>query len=189
MNAIKDKNIELNNYSNISDAINDYVGLIGDNFKSDVNISVTKEYLEYSELSQTIIFKKAKERFAKIGKSALVNNKETIYVSNSDIKERIAKAIRNREQKKLIELHLVVFRYLDKIIENGKLIAKAEETKGRFKYSDWNYYVTLIKLNGENYIIEFDTTLRNDGQRHFRLERIYSLKNAMKKTDYSDRDF
>lgn len=108
MNAIKDKNIELNNYSNISDAINDYVGLIGDNFRSDVNIRVAKEYLEYSELSQTIIFKKAKEQFAKIGKRALVNNKETIYVSNSDIKESIAKTIRNREQKKLIGLHLVV---------------------------------------------------------------------------------
>ena len=37
------------------------------------------------------------------------------------------------------------------------------------------------KVDGQNYIVEFDTVLRDNGQKHFRLERIYSLNEATQK--------
>ena len=46
-----------------------------------------------------MIFNKAKEVFSKIGKNVFKNNGENIYVSNSDIKESIAKTVRNTNQK------------------------------------------------------------------------------------------
>ena len=37
------------------------------------------------------------------------------------------------------------------------------------------------KLNDEKLIVQFDTVIRADGEKHFRLQRIYSLENATKK--------
>ena len=37
------------------------------------------------------------------------------------------------------------------------------------------------KVDGQNYIVEYDTVLRDNGQKHFRLERIYSLDKATQK--------
>ena len=176
---------ETKSYSNINDAVYDYANSIKNDFKSDINIATNKSLLpiDYSKQSQTTIFSKAKEMFSKIGKSVFKNNGEDIYVSNGDIKESIAKTVRNNDQKKLIAEHLEVFNNLDKIIENGKLIAKADETKNRNNYDKWDYYATPINLNGEKYIIEFDTVYRNDdnNRKHFRLERIYPLNEAIKK--------
>ena len=47
------------------------------------------------------------------------------------------------------------------------------------KYKNWDYYATPITIDGQNYIVEFGTVLRDNGQKHFRLERI--------KTGCSDR--
>ena len=102
-------------------------------------------------------------------------------MSNSDIKESIAKTVRNTNQKKLLAEHIEVFENLDRIIENGQVIARGSEMKGRSQYKNWDYYATPITINGENYIIEFDTVLRDNGQKHFRLERIYSLDEATQK--------
>ena len=180
---INENEIAIDKYQNINEAMYDYANKIKDNFNTTINIETnkTKIPVDYSQKPQTTIFQKAKEVFSKIGKNIFQNNGDNIYVSNGDIKESIAKTVRNTEQKKLLAEHIEIFSNLDRIIENGTLIAKGNETKGRSEYKKWDYYATPIKINGDNYIVEFDTVLRDNGQKHFRLERIYNLEEAIKK--------
>lgn len=181
--GINENEIAIDKYQNINEAMYDYANKIKDNFNTTINIETnkTKIPVDYSQQPQTTIFQKAKEVFSKIGKNIFQNNGDNIYVSNGDIKESIAKTVRNTEQKKLLAEHIEIFSNLDRIIENGTLIAKGNETKGRSEYKKWDYYATPIKINGDNYIVEFDTVLRDNGQKHFRLERIYNLEEAIKK--------
>lgn len=180
---IINRNKNINSYQNINEAMYEFANNIKDNFETNINIKTNKSTVpvDYSTQSQTSIFNKAKSVFSKIGKNVFKNNGENIYVSNSDIKESIAKTVRNTNQKKLLAEHIEVFENLDKIIENGQVIARGSEMKGRSQYKNWDYYATPITINGENYIIEFDTVLRDNGQKHFRLERIYSLDEATQK--------
>ena len=182
VNSNKQQNNTINTYQNINCAIYDYVNSIKENFQTDIDIKTnkTKIPIDYSTQSQMTIFNKAKEVFSKIGKNVFKNNGEDIYVSNSDIKESIAKTVRNTNQKKLLSEHIEVFRYLDKIIENGQIIARGSETKSRSQYKNWDYYATPITIDDQNYIVEFDTVLRDNGQKHFRLERIYLLEEVAK---------
>ena len=180
---VMNRNQDINSYQNINEAMYEYANNIKDNFETNINIKTSKSTVpvDYSTQSQTSIFNKAKSVFSKIGKNVFKNNGENIYVSNSDIKESIAKTVRNINQKKLLAEHIEVFENLDKIIENGQVIARGSEMKGRSQYKNWDYYATPITINGENYIVEFDTVLRDNGQKHFRLERIYSLNEATQK--------
>lgn len=180
---IINRNKNINSYQNINEAMYEFANNIKDNFETNINIKTNKSTVpvDYSTQSQTSIFNKAKSVFSKIGKNVFKNNGENIYVSNSDIKESIAKTVRNTNQKKLLAEHIEVFENLDKIIENGQVIARGSEMKGRSQYKNWDYYATPITINGENYIIEFDTVLRDNDQKHFRLERIYSLDEATQK--------
>lgn len=173
----------INTYQNINDAIYDYVNTIKDDFRTNINIQTNKSNVpvDYSTQSQTTIFNKAKESFSKIGKKVFKNNNDDIVVTNEDIKESVAKTVRNTEQKKLITEHIEVFSKLDKIIENGTKIASSTENKNRVKYKNWDYYATPVTIDGKNFIIEFDTVLRQDGEKHFRLERIYSLDEVIQK--------
>ncbi len=183
---------KLKKYSNITDAIIDYANEINDNFQANIVINIKKDNLiDYSNELQTVIFNKSKQEFSKIGKKYFINNKDIIYVTNEDIKEIIAKTVRNLEQKKLINEQIALFSNLDKIINNGKLITYTKELKNRQKYLKWKYYATPIKINRSKYIVEFDTVLRSDNEIHFRIMRLYKLSNINKikniKTDYSDR--
>ncbi len=179
--------IKINSYTNITDALYDYANKIKNNFQTDIKIKRSKSNIltDYSKELQTTIYNKAKENFSKIGKRKFENNGEIIYVSNSDIKESIAKTVRNAEQKKLITEHMEVFANLDKIIENGVKIASAYERKERNKYNNWDYYATPIKIDNKNYIIEFDTVLKENDEKHFRLQRIFKILNIIKKRDTS----
>ena len=169
----------LKHYTNISDAIYDFAKSLENHFETNIEIKKDKE-IHSIDLTQVAIFNQAKEMFGKIGRKVFKNNNETIYVSNS-VKESIAKTIRNNEQKKIIAEHMEVFANLDKIIENGIKIATANERKGRYQNLKWDYYATPIKIDGKKYIVEFDTLLRERNEKHFRLQRIYSLENVIKK--------
>ncbi len=165
----------LKSYTNIKEAIEDYVKKIKNNFKPCVVIRTHKKE-DYTNELQTTIYNKAKEEFKKIGKNIFLNNGEEIYVSNADIKESIAKIVRSIYQKKLITEHLELFSKLDKIIENGKLITTTFETKLRKKYSNWEYYVTPIMINNQKYIVEFDVVIKENKEKHFRIQRIFKLQ-------------
>ena len=135
---------------------------------------------DYTTELQATIFSKAKQEFNNIGKNIFKNNKDIIYVSNGDIKECVAKIVRNTEQKRLLSLHMLLFSNLDKIINKGIKIASAKETKGRYQNLKWDYYIVFIVINRKKYIVEFDTLLRERNEQHFRLQRIFTL-NSIKK--------
>ena len=189
MNKLLEKeDISINNktiisYLNITDAVYDFANNIKDDFQTSINIKKSKMFdkIDYSTQLQTIIFNKAKEMFSKNGNRVFKNNNDYIYVSNSDIKESIAKTVRNSEQKKLIVEHLEVFSNLGKIIEKGIKINFAPEIKDRFQFKKWDYYATPISIDNKKYIVEFDTVLRNNNEKHFRLQRIYNLEKFLKK--------
>ncbi len=170
---------KLKSYTNIREALEDYVKEIKNNFKPCVVIRTHKKK-DYTNELQTTIYNKAKEEFKKIGKNIFLNNGEEIYVSNSDIKESIAKTVRSESQKKLLTEHLELFSKLDKIIENGQRINFAPEVKARKKYSNWDYYALPIVIDGKKFILEFDVTLRDNGQKHFRIQRIFKLQDIKK---------
>lgn len=177
-------------YTNITDAVVDYANSIKDNFHTDIIIKINKdEIIDYSKELQTVIFRYAKKEFQHIGKKVFNNNNDIILVTNEDIKECISKIVRNEEQKKLLNEHIKVFRNLDKIIKNGKLIAYAPELKNRSKYFNWHYYAVPIIIDNEKFIVQFDVVLRVDVKKHFRIMRIYKLNDILnkQKTDYSDR--
>lgn len=167
--------VELNKYKNINEALIDYVKNI-DKFESNIKIKINYNNINYDNESQTSIFKLAKKNYAINNKGKVLNNGEYIYVSNADIKESIAKTLRSLEQKIFIAEHLEIFNSLDEIIENGVLIAKADETKDRKQYKNWNYYITFIKIDGKNYIVQFDVVMRENNQKHCRLVRLYSFQ-------------
>ena len=173
--------IKLDSYERISDAIYDYAESIKNNFKTDINIKRNKtKNTDYSRELQRTIYNKAKDAFSKIGRGIFENNGEYIYVSNADIKESIAKTVRSIGQKELIAEHLELFAYLDKIIEKGVKVASAHEVKSRSVFKKWDYYVTPIKIDNKKYLVEFDTVIRDNNEKHFRLERILKLKDIKK---------
>ena len=169
-------------YTNITDAVVDYANNIKDNFHTDIIIKINEnEIIDYSKELQTVIFRYAKKEFQHIGKKIFNNNNDIIHVSNGDIKESIAKTVRNSEQKQLLKEHIATFANLDKIIENGEKINFAPEVKNRPQFQNWFYYATFVKINQKNYIIEFDNTIRNNGEKHFRVMRIYKLYGILNK--------
>ena len=179
-----------NKKSNIIDEkVSEYIKSVKDNFNTDINIDtnvVNKDNIvpiDYGNEKQTTIYKRARDIFQKIGKRVFINKNdgEKIYVTNTDINESISKTIKNPKQNKLLKENMAVFSKLDKIIENGKEISNSKiDSKGRENFSDYRYYVTNAIINGKKYVVEFDTRVqeRNNGaeERHFRLERIYEIK-------------
>lgn len=172
--------IKINKYQNITDAIFDYINNAKNMSCTNIKINKSIISIDYSKELQTIIFSKAKQEFNNIGKNIFKNNKDIIYVSNGDIKECVAKIVRNTEQKRLLSLHMLLFSNLDRIISKGIKIASAKETKGRYQNLKWDYYIVFIVINRKKYIVEFDTLLRERNEQHFRLQRIFTL-NSIKK--------
>jgi len=167
-----------NKFNNINQAILYFVK--HNLFDSDIFINTTDKY-DYNLLSQKQIFNLVKNMYLKKGRKIVYNNNQKIYITNEDIKECVAKILSNKLQKDYLNYHFAIFGYLDEIIENGILIARGNETKGRVKYKLWDYYVSMVYINECRYIIEFDTVLRSDEEKHFRLERIYNYEELINK--------
>ena len=139
-----------------------------------INMTTTEVAdIKTKNIKQMEAYKKAKDLFSTLHKRKFKNKTEDIYVTNSDIKESVNKTYTYTDQRKLLKENLSIYSYLDTIIENGIEISTENELKGRKKYQDWKYYITPVKIDGKNYIVEFDTVKREDGQRHFRIERLY----------------
>lgn len=165
----------INKFSNINAALIQYFKQ-NKEFYSNIKINICYDQL-IKDKRQRNIYDIAIKYFSKIGSRCFKNNDEYIYVSNGDVKESIAKAISNSYQKKFVMEHTEIFKILDKIVENGIMIASALEQKRRDKFSRWDYYITLVYINDKPFVIEFDTVFRvdNNNEKHFRMARIYSF--------------
>lgn len=135
------------------------------------------ENVNVKEIKQMEAYKIARDLFAKLHKIKFTNNMtgNIIYVTNSDIKESINNTYTFTEQRKYLKENLSIYSHLDKIIVNAQLISNTSELKGRSKYNKWEYYALPIKIDNRNFIVQFDTVQREDGETHFRVERLFKI--------------
>lgn len=167
----------------LNDLLADYSLKINKDEKfSNIFIFTNQKNSFFRNKLQTEIYNLAKINFYKIGKRMFINDdtKEVIYVSNVDIKESIAKTVRNAEQKKML-----AYGVIDKIIINGKLFSRSLELKGKDCYLNWRYYVTNVYINNIKYLVQFDVVLRSNAEKHFRIERIIQFNRILKKQETS----
>ena len=150
----------------INQKVNEYIKNVGD-FKSDINIDsnvINKNDLapvNYLNANQGTLKNKAKELFKQIGRKVFKNQNEQIYVTNTDISKSIENTLKEKEQNKYLKENLAVFSQLDKVIENAKEISSSEfDYKKRDKYSNYKYYVSNAYIDGNPYVVEFDTRLQ-----------------------------
>lgn len=172
----------------LNDLLADYSLKINKDEKfSNIFIFTNQKNSFFRNKLQTEIYNLAKINFYKIGKRMFINDdtKEVIYVSNADIKESIAKTVRNAEQKKMLAFHIEIFGVIDKIIINGKLFSRSLELKNRDCYLNWRYYVTNVYINNIKYLVQFDVVLRSNSEKHFRIERIIQFNRILKKQETS----
>ena len=170
----------------INEKVVEYINNNKNNFTTDINIDTkilnTPDNLisNYKNAKEFVLYDRAKKLFSNIHKRVFKNNNQNIYVTNTDIKESINNTIKEEPQRNKMKENISVFSKLDQIIENGELISSEEiDNKGRSEYSDYEYYVSKVNIDGQPYIVEFDTRLQEGSsgkpERHFRLERVYNI--------------
>ena len=92
-----------------------------------------------------------------------------------DIKESIKKILGDKRQKEYLIEHLKVFSKLGDVIKYGKLVSESMEQKARQNYNSWHYYVENIIIGKKKFLLEFDVVSRNDGENHYRIQRLVPL--------------
>lgn len=188
-NANNIKPLEKQRTNKINNAVNEYIKKMNGKFETKINLNTsvindTSLPVDLSENNKNIqgtLNGIAKNLFNKLNRKVFKNNNEDIYVSNRDIRKSISETLKNQDQKKYYRENISVFSQLDKIIENAQEIAfDPTDKKGR-TYKDYKYYVSNAYIDGNPYIVEFDTRIEKGSagqdERHFRLERVYPLKN------------
>lgn len=146
--------------------------------KATIEITTSElDSINVKEIKQMEAYKIARDLFSKLHKRKFTNDmtENIIYVTNSDIKESVNNTYTFTEQRKYLKENLSIYSHLDKIIESAKLISNTNELKGRSKYNKWEYYVLPIKIDKIKFIVQFDTVQREDGETHFRVERLYKI--------------
>ena len=153
---------------------------IAKNPNLDTNINISTDIVDNintKETKQMEAYKTARDLFSQIHKRKFQNKNTTanIYVTNSDIKESINITYTYTEQRKYLKENIAIYSQLDNIIENAQLISSTDELKGRKGYQLWEYYAMPININNNKFIVQFDTVQREDGEIHFRVERLYKV--------------
>lgn len=157
----------LNKYSNVKDIFSN------ERINQDGIVSVKNVDFDLTNKKATDIYHIAADLFSNNhANNVFINDGNKIIVTNQDIKESINKIYNDRLQKKYLNEHLSVFTDLGDVISNAKLVNQTPEGKGREKYNLWSYYYSGLKINNELYNFEFDVVSRNDGENHYRLQRI-----------------
>ena len=167
-----------NKYDNVKDMmnseINNYDGKL--NVKDASQISELNN-IDLSKLDKTAVYHLATSIFDKYNSTNHFNNDgNKIIVSHADIKESI-KNIYNDNQIKYLKEHLQAFSDLGDIIESATLSSQGIENKKNVQSAHqhnniWSYYLNGLKINGDTYLFEFDVVSRDNGENHYRVQRI-----------------
>ena len=170
--SIKADDKYLNKYTNTSEILNNGSNKINYEIK---DVNVTKGNISRDE-AKTI----AKNAYFDNNVGPAYNNGEKILVSKSDISESIAKIYSNSQQSELIHEHLLVMKHLNEIISKAEKISQSSEKKSDNQVTHqhnilWTYYLDGIKINGEDYKVVFDVVSRDDGENHYRLQRLEKI--------------
>ena len=173
------KKIDNRKDTKITKKIEEYIAR-NPNLKTDINISTDiVNDINIKEIKQMEAYKTARDLFNQIHKRKFQNNntKTNIYVTNSDIKESINTTYTYTEQRKYLKENVAIYSQLDNIIEKAELISNTNELKGRQNYQLWEYYAMPVNIDNNKFIVQFDTVQREDGETHFRVERLYKITN------------
>ena len=171
------KKIDNKKDTKITKKIEEYIAK-NPNLETNINISTDiVNDINIKEIKQMEAYKMARDLFSQIHKRKFQNNntKTNIYVTNSDIKESINTTYTYTEQRKYLKENVAIYSQLDNIIENAELISNTNELKGRQNYQLWEYYAMPINIDNNKFIVQFDTVQREDGETHFRVERLYKI--------------
>lgn len=171
------KKIDNKKDTKITKKIEEYIAK-NPNLETNINISTDiVNDINIKEIKQMEAYKMARDLFGQVHKRKFQNNntKTNIYVTNSDIKESINTTYTYTEQRKYLKENIAIYSQLDNIIENAELISNTNELKGRQNYQLWEYYAMPINIDNNKFIVQFDTVQREDGETHFRVERLYKI--------------
>ena len=180
----------LNKYNNVNELmnteINNYDGKVHVKDVSQIN---ELKNVNLANMDQTSIYHLATNIFDKYNNTnTFENDGNKIVVSHTDIKESINN-IYNGNQKKYLKEHLQVFSDLGDIIESATLSSQSIEAKKEIQKSHrgnkvWSYYLNGLKINSDTYLFEFDVVSRENGENHYRVQRMQktgtSTGNAVK---------
>jgi hypothetical protein len=156
------------------------------NYDGKVNVKNINEInelkgVDFENLSRQEAYKLAKDIFKKYNNNnCFINDFNKIYVSNGDIKESINKIFSQPIQKEFLSQHLQIFSDLGDIIEIATLVSQVAESKKDKQSSHidnqlWNYYLNGLKINENSYLFEFDVVSRQDGENHYRVQRLQKI--------------
>lgn len=167
----------LNKYNNVIDMINDF-SCVPNNIVLKLDMQLF-DFSNIKDLTLKEIKKLAINIFEKNHtKNIFYNDDNEIIVSHSDINESISKILMNGLQKQYLIEHLAIFSVLGKVIEHAVLTSqnfelKSNESQKRRQNLLWNYYLDNLIINNIHYIFEFDVVSRNDGENHYRVQRLF----------------
>ncbi len=165
----------LNKYNNVSEMINKNINKYDG--KVDVKSSIAElNNIDLNSMSQNELSNLAINIFEKYNSSnTFINDGNKIMVTRSGIKESINKILYNKNQKKYLKEHLQVFSDLGDIIESATLASQTTEGKSRENNKIWNYYLNGLNINDNNYLFEFDVVSRQNGENHYRVQRLEKI--------------
>lgn len=165
----------LNKYNNVSEMINKNINKYDG--KVDVKSSIAElNNIDLNSMSQNELSNLAINIFEKYNSSnTFINDGNKIMVTRSGIKESINKILYNKNQKKYLKEHLQVFSDLGDIIESATLASQMTEGKSRENNKIWNYYLNGLNINDNNYLFEFDVVSRQNGENHYRVQRLEKI--------------
>lgn len=169
----------LNKYKSAKELLTNEIEKSSNNFNGKIKINKKLKEIKninIYELSLTELKKKAIEIFSKYNyTNVFENDNNLIIVNNEDIRESIKKIIGDKRQKEYLEEHLKIFSILGEVIKQGKLVSESFEQKSRENYNSWHYYVVDIIIDNSRFLFEFDVVSRNDGENHYRVQRLVKL--------------
>ena len=171
------KKIDNKKDTKITKKIEEYIAK-NPNLETKINVSTNiVDDINIKEIKQMEAYKTARDLFSQIHKRKFKNNntEANIYVTNSDIKESINTTYTYAEQRKYLKENIAIYSQLDNIIENAELISNTNELKGRQNYQLWEYYAMSVNIDNNKFIVQFDTVQREDGETHFRVQRLYKI--------------
>lgn len=165
----------LNKYNNVSEMINKNINKYDGKVDVKSNIAELND-IDLNSMSQNELSNLAINIFEKYNSSnTFINDGNKIMVTRSGIKESINKILYNKNQKKYLKEHLQVFSDLGDIIESATLASQTTEGKSRENNKIWNYYLNGLNINDNNYLFEFDVVSRQNGENHYRVQRLEKI--------------
>lgn len=161
----------LNKYANVRSIFTEIRNNCNNEIKIRNNIDISN--INLSNLKSQKMYSYSKIIFSQSHcTNEFYNNGNKIIVSNRDIKHIITYIYKTPEQKNMLFQHLCVFSNLKNIIEHATLISQSGSNNIEGEENSWHYYYNNLDINGNNYTLVFDIVSRQNGENHYRVQRM-----------------